>query len=161
MNNLSSTVLKAGVIVGTLDILSAFIYYFIATGDTNVFTVLKYIASGLFGKEAYAGGITMILTGLFLHYVIAFSFTIFFFWLHPKIDLLAKYKLLTGIMYGIFIWIIMNLLVVPLSRIPNRPLTLVNALINVAILIVCIGIPLSFMAYAHYRRGNLSPKRSQ
>ena len=36
MNNLISTIIKAGLIVGTLDILSAFLYYFIRTGDKNV-----------------------------------------------------------------------------------------------------------------------------
>ncbi len=56
MNKLISTIIKAGLIVGTLDILSAFIYYFIKTGDKNVFVVLRAVASGLFGKAAFSGG---------------------------------------------------------------------------------------------------------
>ncbi len=57
MNTLISRIIKAGLMAGTLDILSAFIYYFIKTGDKNVFIVLKSIASGLFGKEAFLGAI--------------------------------------------------------------------------------------------------------
>ncbi len=152
MNNLITKIIKAGLIVGTLDILSAFIYYFIKTGDKNVFTVLKYVASGIFGKEAFSGSNMMIIAGLVLHYSIAFAFTIFFFLLFPKIKAFSKNRILTGILYGIFIWIVMNLVVVPLSNIGSRPFTLVNALINVIILIVCIGLPLSFMTNTFYKR---------
>ncbi len=98
----------------------------------------------------------MMLAGLILHYIIAFAFTIFFFWLFPKIKLLSKNKILTGVIYGIFIWMVMNLVVVPLSNIGPRPFTLANALINVIILIVCIGLPLSFIANTFYTKGNLN-----
>lgn len=152
MNNLFLKIIKAGIIVGTLDILSAFIYYFIRTGGKSPFDVLKFIASGIFGKEAYSGGNMMILLGLILHYVIAFAFTIFFFWLYPKITIFSENKILAGTFYGIFIWVVMNLIVVPLSNIPNRPFNIANAIINVIILIVCIGIPLSFMANTFYNK---------
>lgn len=152
MNNLISKIIKAGLIVGTLDILSAFIYYFIKTGEKNVFNVLKFVASGLFGKEASSAGNKMIIAGLVLHYIIAFAFTIFFFWLFPKIKTFSKNKILTGVIYGIFIWMVMNLVVVPLSNVGSRPFNMINALINVIILIVCIGIPLSFMATAYYKK---------
>ena len=36
--------------------------------------------------------------------------------------------------------------VVPLSKVGTRPFVLTNAIINILILIVCIGLPLSFMA---------------
>ncbi len=157
MNNTSSKIISAGLIVGTLDILSAFIYYFIKTGNRNVFNALKYVASGLFGKQAISGGTEMILAGLILHYVIAFSFTIFFFWLFPKIKALSKYLILTGILYGAFIWCVMNLVVVPLSSIGNRPFNISNAIINMLILMVCIGIPLSFMTNRFYKNKTRNP----
>lgn len=152
MNKLTSAIIKSGLIVGTLDILSAFIYVFIKTGQFVPFSILKFVASGVFGKEASSGGTAIIVSGLVFHYLIAFSFTFFFFWLFPKIKALLENKLLTGIMYGIFIWIIMNLIIVPLSSVPHRPFNIVNALINALILIVCIGIPLSFMASNFYRK---------
>jgi len=152
MNKLLSRITTAGLIVGTLDILSAFIYYYIKTGK-NPLLILQYIASGIYGKEAFSGGSTMMLTGLVLHYVIAMAFTIFFFWIFPKIKDLSKNKIMTGIFYGIFIWVVMNRAIVPLSKIPNAPFNIVNALINAAILIICIGIPLSFMANAFYKTG--------
>ncbi len=142
---LSARVIKAGLIVGTLDILAAFIHYLIKTGQNPV-VILKFIASGVFGKEAFTAGNIMFFWGLIFHFVIAFSFTLFFFWIFPKIPALSKNRILTGIIYGIFIWVVMQLLVVPLSRTPKQPFNFTNAVINVIILIVCIGIPLSFMA---------------
>jgi uncharacterized membrane protein YagU involved in acid resistance len=147
---------KTGVFVGTLDILAAFIYYFINTGEKRVLNVLKFIESGLFGKQAFAEGNKMMIAGLFLHYIIAFAFTLFFFWLYPKIHAFSKSTILTGILYGIFIWTVMNLVVLPLSNTPSQPFSLLNALINILILVACMGIPLSWMANSFYKKVNLS-----
>ena len=151
MNKLLSRVLTAGLIAGTLDLSAAFIYYYAKTGK-NPLTILHYIASALFGKEAYAGGTTMLVAGALLHYIIAMSFTVFFFWLARKLKGFASHRVLTGVVYGLFVWAVMNLVVVPLSAIPTRPFNLENALINAAILVVCIGLPLSFLAASFYRR---------
>ncbi|HUR10327.1 MAG TPA: hypothetical protein VM012_03110 [Flavitalea sp.] len=154
MNRSTSSVFRAGLIVGTLDILSAFLYYFLKTGK-NVLNVLKFVAGGIYGKQAAAGGTGIMVVGLVLHYLIAFAFTVFFFWVFPKTKVFASNKILTGLMYGIFIWMVMNLAVVPLSKIGNRPFDLKNALINLIILIVCLGIPLSFMANAFYKKSEI------
>jgi hypothetical protein len=150
MNNLSYRIIKAALVVGTLDIVSACTHYIIKTGK-NPTDVLKFVASGFFGSEAFSGGTSMIVAGLLFHYFIAFSFTIIFFLLYPKIKFLGKNKIATGVLYGILVWCIMNLVVIPSSNIPQRPFNLVNATVNMAILIVCIGIPLSFMANNYYK----------
>ncbi|HSH66820.1 MAG TPA: hypothetical protein VLB84_13740 [Bacteroidia bacterium] len=109
------TVLVLGLLVGTLDILAAILDFYINTGK-NPSSIFKYISSAILGKEAFTGGTGIIIIGLFLHYGIAFLFTIFFVWLHvKKKKLLPGNRLLTGIVYGIFIWMVMNLIIVPLS----------------------------------------------
>jgi|SRR5450432_1437675 hypothetical protein len=151
MKPLTAKIIKAGLIVGTLDILSAFIHVCIKTGSPHIPDILKFIASGIFGKDASSGGIGMVLAGLVFHYVIAFTWTIFFFWLYPKIKAASKNRIWTGIVYGIFVWVVMNLVVVPLSNIPHRDFNIWNALINTIILMVCVGLPLSFMASVHFK----------
>ena len=151
MNSLYPRIIKAGLIVGTLDILSACTYYYIKTSN-NPLNILKYVASGFFGKQANTGGTGMIAAGLAFHYAIAFAFTIFFFWLFPRIIPVLRNKILTGIVYGVFVWLVMNLVVVPMSNIGSRPFNLLNSIINAVILIVCIGIPLSFMANSFYKK---------
>ncbi len=145
------SLVKTGLFVGSLDILAAFLLVFIRTGKLQIFNIFKFIASGIFGKDASAGGLKMIIIGFILHYVIALIFTMLFFWLYPKMNLDSKNKWATGISYGVFIWLLMNLIVLPLSNVIQRPFSLSNALINIGILIICIGIPLSLLARKFYR----------
>lgn len=151
MHTFYSKWLKAGLLVGTLDIAAAFLYYFIKTGK-NPLRVLTFIASGILGKAAYEGGNEIQLVGLVLHYIIAITFAFFFFWLFARINGLRKVSLLAGIVYGLFVWMVMNLVVVPLSNVTKQPFRWEGALINMLILIVCIGIPLSILAKGYYRK---------
>ncbi|HEY9229924.1 MAG TPA: hypothetical protein VIP11_24950, partial [Gemmatimonadaceae bacterium] len=48
-------------------------------------------------------------------------FTIFFFAIAAKIPALIKSPIVTGVIYGIGIYAVMNYVVVPLSRIGARP----------------------------------------
>ncbi len=152
MRNVAATVLKAGLLVGTLDIGAAFLYYTLRTGGKPPWVVLQYIASGLFGPAAYAGGMRMHAAGLLLHYGIAFAFTLFFFRIFSFLKRRAGHTLLIGVGYGLFTWAVMNLVVVPLSGIPRPPFAWSDALINAAILVVCMGIPLAAMAHAYYQK---------
>lgn len=146
MNNiLSAKTIKAALLVGTLDILAAGIQFYLKTNKGPA-PVLKFIASGIFGKDAFTTGDIMILYGLLFHFFIAFIFTVFFFWVCKKLPSLLKLKYLTGILFGAFIWIVMNFLVLPISNANKSSFNFTNAIIAIIILIVCIGIPLSLIA---------------
>lgn len=142
-------ILAAWLLAGTLDITSAFVL--VALSGKNPLLVGNYIASAVFGRtDAYAGGTPMVIIGLMLHYLIAFIFTVVFFLLYPKIYAVIKNKFAAGILYGLFIWCVMNLLVVPLTRIPARAFNLSNALQNIIILMLAIGLPVSLIACHYY-----------
>ena len=114
--NLYSSIIKTGLIAGTLDLLAAITHYYIQTGKTPE-GVFKFIASGAFGSSAFSGGTEMIIAGILLHYLIAFGFTILFFLVYPKLkQWIAPYITITGFVYGILAWCVMNLLVMPLSN---------------------------------------------
>lgn len=144
---LITKVLLAGIIVGTLDISAAMLQFFIKTGK-DPFIVLKFVASGVFGSAAMKGGADMIAWGFLFHYIIAMSFTVFFFWLCSRRPSLLQNRLLTGIGYGIFTWAVMRFVVVPLSLTNKQPATLSGTIMAILILVVCIGIPLAYMAAA-------------
>jgi hypothetical protein len=147
-------ILKAWLLVGTLDILAACILVLVKSGK-NPLIVLTFIASAIFGKDAYTGGAVMQVIGLVFHYFIALCFTVFFFFLYPRLKLLRSNVILTGIVYGLFVWCVMNLVVVPSTQITSRPFDLTNAIINMLILIACIGMPLALMAKKSYPRSVL------
>lgn len=140
-------ILLSGIIVGTLDITAALLQFFIKTGK-DPFIVPKFVASGVFGNAAMKGGADMIAWGFLFHYIIALCFTVFFFWLISRRPALLQNRLLTGIGYGVFTWAVMRFVVVPLSFTTKQPSTLSGTLIAILILIVCIGIPLAYMAAA-------------
>ena len=111
---------------------------------------MQYIASGVFGKEAFSGGTATVIAGLIFHYIIAISFTALYFIVFPYIPFLGKQKLVGGLLYGAFVWSVMNLVTVPLSNTYKSPLTWSGASLNMAILIVCIGLPISLLATKYY-----------
>jgi uncharacterized membrane protein YagU involved in acid resistance len=151
--NAFSTIAKAGLVAGLLDITAAFINYRISTGKNPV-RVLEFIASGVFGKSAFAGDATMALLGFVFHMTIALIFAVLFFLLCCKISWLYKDRWTAGIVYGILVWIIMNLLVVPQSNTPPIPFTPAKALLAVGILIVCVGWPVAFIIGHYFRQGD-------
>ena len=138
------TILQAWLLVGTLDILAACISYTLKTGKNPV-AVLRFVASGLVGQDAFTGSM-MPVWGLLFHYLIAFGFTVAFFWLYPRLRLYTINKYLLGILYGAVVWAVMNLMVVPLSNTPKSPFTLSSVLISMSILMAVIGLPLSIIA---------------
>lgn len=134
-------VLLIALIAGTLDGLAAVIFL----GKMNFMGVFQYISSAIIGPNAFAGGIKMTLIGLVLHYFIAFSFTLVFTIASTKTSILRKNVILSGIIYGIVVWTIMTLLIIPLTKIPAAPFNYERATLNVVILIFCIGLPISYL----------------
>lgn len=139
-------ILRAGLLAGTLDVLAAI--FLLAKG--NAVGTLKFIASGVFGKAAFSGGYGMVALGAVFHYFIATSFAAGYFWAYPHLPFLQKNRWLSGVLYGVFVWTVMNLVVVPMSKAPQSSLAWDSALKNMAILVVCIGLPIAWLADQFY-----------
>lgn len=142
----TKTILKAALIVGTLDITAACTQVYLRTGKPSIKPVLFFVASGLLGKQAFTHGDIMMLAGLLIHYCIAAAFTVFFFLVISRWSFSHQQRLLTGILYGAFVWMVMNLLVLPLTASAPLKRTPSSIAISMFILVVCIGIPLAFLA---------------
>lgn len=148
--NAAFIIFKTGLIAGSLDITAACMQFYIRTGK-GPGNVLRYVASGVFGRKAFTGGVPMACWGLFFHYLIAFGFTIFFFWIYPVTRLVSKSTIITGLFYGAFAWAVMNLLVVPISNIKPLPVfDISRAFTAMLILMFCIGLPISILISRYY-----------
>ena len=150
--SIQKKIIAAGLLVGTLDISAAIIKTLINGG--NPVRMFQFIASGVFGKAAFAGGAAFAAYGLLFHYCIAMCWTIFFFLVIAKWKITAENRVLTGIMYGVFIWGIMSRVILPLSSAPALKFKWMQAIIAMLILIAAIGLPLSFMAAKYYAATN-------
>ena len=122
---------------------------------TTALQILKGIAAALFGKTVIGNETVMAVIGLFLHYFIAFCFTGFYFFISRYIYFLRNNAVINGLLYGIFVWMVMNLVVLPLSQAYSSPFTWPGFLRSVVILMLCIGLPISLMAAKYYKKLNL------
>ena len=141
----------AGIIAGTLDALAAIINYYASTGKNPV-RVFVFIASGVFGKDAYASSQSIAVFGVLFHYLIAIIFSVFYFLIYPMLRFLRINKFFSAFLYGIFVWLIMNFIVVPLSNTAPLPFHIKGALLAILILIICVGIPICFIANSFYKK---------
>ncbi len=148
---LFSAVLWTSLVAGTLDAIGAIINYLIAYGKNPV-RIFYYIASGVFGKEAYSVGNIMAVLGLVFHYLIALVFTSFFFLLASRIIWLQRHLPISGIFYGIFIWLVMNCIVLPFSNVVRGPFNPAQAIIGILILILAVGIPISIRSSLYFSK---------
>lgn len=138
-----------GFIAGTLDIAAACLMYFMSSGKGPM-NVLLYIASGVVGTSAFTAGWAMALLGLLLHFVIAYSFTVLLFLLYPKISGFIKNDFVLALLFGMVIWTIMNLVVLPLSGVPKSEFNLVSAIKGALVLVLAVGLPISLSARKYY-----------
>lgn len=136
-----------GFVAGTLDGLAAAITYYLST-EKDPLNVYRFVASGVFGTDALSGGVPMAIWGVIFHYVIAAGWTILFFLLSSRISFLLKNWIVSGILYAVFVWIVMNMVIVPLSLVPVKQglKEWHDILKGATILILCIGLPISYSA---------------
>lgn len=148
VKNLLKAILFAGLIVGILDGTAASVVSYFPRGITPD-RVFRFVASGVFGKDAFAGGIPMALMGLLFHFIIAYGWTTLFFLAYPKIKFLSKNKFIVGIVYGIIVLLLMDSVIVPLSNVPNaKPGTI--SLQQLIIHMFIVGLPISLLANRYY-----------
>lgn len=142
-------IFKTTLIAGTLDITAACTQAWLVKG-TMPDIVLKYLASGIFGKDAFSGGAGMILFGLLVHFLIAFACVLVYFLLYPKLKFLHWNIFFSSLLIAIIAWAVTTRLIIPLSRITPGAFDITKALIAVSILYVCIGLPISYFTKRFY-----------
>jgi uncharacterized membrane protein len=137
------TILRAGLLAGTLDITAALVIY--AHSGAQRIRLLQGIASGLLGKAAFQGGLSTAALGLLCHFVIAMSWAAIYFAVSRRVRFLVEHAVVSGVLYGVIIYFIMNHVVVPISAIGPRPFVLSHALLAAGILIPCVGLPIALV----------------
>jgi hypothetical protein len=146
------TILIAGAIAGTLDLTGALIVYAVILKKATAVVILQRIAAAAFGLRALKGGYSMALWGVIFHYFIAFSFTAAYVLIYPHQSLMRKSRMVSGVLYGLLVWIIMNRIVLPMTKLPLIRFQWSGALIGAALLVFFIGLPVAFITEAAYRK---------
>ena len=151
-NGAARTILTTGIVAGLLDATAGVTVYLIFKG-LNPIQVLQFIASGLLGSSAFTGGLVTAAAGLVLHFAISFAFAIAFYVAYANVSLLRKNVWVTGLLYGLFIWLFMNLLVLPNSNIAKAPKDIVSAL-EIIWHMALVGLPIAWITAKYYQPKN-------
>jgi uncharacterized membrane protein YagU involved in acid resistance len=139
----AQTILWSGLISGAVDATAGVVVYWIFKG-LNPLQVLQYIASGIFGPQVINGSFFYVIVGLVLHFAIAFAFAIAYYLAFPFIRSFAKNTYVNGLLYGAFIWVFMNYLVLPNSNIPHSPKDIVSVL-EIIWHMALVGLPIAII----------------
>lgn len=120
---------------------------------TPFILIWQYIASGIVGEAAFAGGMATAWLGLFFHLIISFVIAAVFILAADRIPLLRRHVIVGSLLYGFGVFIVMNMIVTPLSAAPPIPAPAMPWLIE-AILehVLLVGLPLGIIVR---RNGNI------
>jgi hypothetical protein len=141
----------SGIIVGILDGTAASVNAYLARGISPA-AVFRYVASGAFGKEAFTMSESVVIYGLIFHFIIAIAWTFLFYALATRIRFLTTNWLPAGLGYGVLVWIGMNAVVLPLSKVAPLVYRLVPTTIMIGIHMFVIGLSVSYLASRYFRR---------
>jgi hypothetical protein len=108
--------------------------------------VFKTIAAGLLGRDAFAGGLAVAGLGLALHVLIAFMVVTTYYGLSSRLPLWRRRPLLCGPLYGLLVYAVMNLVVIPLSALGSPRFALWQVVGGMLIHAAGVGLPAAFFA---------------
>jgi uncharacterized membrane protein YagU involved in acid resistance len=137
-------ILWGGLLCGVLDAAAAMVQF--GLQDIPPVRVWQRVASGLIGEQAFHRGWITAALGLLLHFFIAFSAATVFCVAASHIPLLLESPLVAGALYGICVFLVMNLIVIPLSAGPKRKARASTVAVQVVIHILFVGLPISLSA---------------
>lgn len=137
-------VLAAGAVAGALDLAYAFTVW--GLRDVPPTVILMSIASGLYGRAAYAGGLPMAGLGALLHFMMTTIMAAVFARLAVAAPLLARRPVAAGAGYGVVILLTMKYVVVPLSRaVVGKNESLALMIGGLAAHVLLVGIPIALI----------------
>ncbi len=144
-------VFLATVVVAAADLADAVVIWVVLFQRSTVQRILQSIASGLLGPDAFRGGSTTALLGLGLHLTIALGWTLVFLallqrwpWLRARTRA-VRGAVLVGLVYGAAVWLLMDGVVLPLSRARAVSPTVAWFWIQLATHPLVVGLPIALI----------------
>jgi hypothetical protein len=145
-NSLLRLIALGGLITGTAH--SIIFHWFVSSvlGGYPLTAVYQYIASGALGESAFAGGIATALLGVLFHFIVSFVAAGVFILSANGISFLRRYAIVGSLLFGFGVFIVMSMIVVPLSAAPPLPApTTPQLTMNILEHILVIGLPLGIL----------------
>jgi uncharacterized membrane protein YagU involved in acid resistance len=140
----AKAILYGTLVAGALDATDGVVFF--GLQGLNPVQVLQYIASGLIGQRAFHGGLATAGLGAVLHFGIAAVVAAIYVAASLKLAVLRQQPFVLGPLYGAAVYLVMNLIVLPMSAVAHTPITtaaLLNGLLGHAFF---VGMPIALFA---------------
>jgi hypothetical protein len=130
-------ILVGGLVAGGLDTISAYV--------TLNATWPRAVAGGLLGMGAFKGGAGVYALGLFLEFFIATGAAAVYYAFSRKLEFLKQHFFICGLFFGIAVYLIMNLLVLPLCALHvHSPISRSDLIEGILVHMILIGLPIAY-----------------
>jgi hypothetical protein len=145
-NSLLRLSVIGGIITGLLHLVVQIGIVFGLILKTPIISSLQYVASGAMGDAAFTGGLATALFGLVLDFIMTTIMAGVFIFGADRIPLLRRHVIPGSLLYGFGVFIVMNLIVLPLSAAPALPAPPMWLFIELILQhILLIGLPLGIL----------------
>jgi hypothetical protein len=119
-------ILIAGFIAGTIDVGAACVI-----NSLGPVVILKAIAAGILGPASFRGGAAVAALGLILQWLMSWDIAAVYLVAAANMPILRARWILSGLAYGMVVFIVMNFIVMPLSAVGHFPtFTVIRAVGN-------------------------------
>ncbi len=133
-----------GIVAAILDLLDPIIFF--GLRGVAPIKIPQSIASGVLGRGAYSGGVRTALLGLALHLFIALVWATVFVLASRFLPFLTRHAVLSGLIYGAFIYVVMYYLVLPHTNVfPKNHASGPVLLNSIAAMVLLVGLPISLV----------------
>jgi hypothetical protein len=151
-NSLLRLSVIGGLICGTADVIIYHWFVQNVLGGVPLITLYQYIASGALGESAFAGGIPTALLGVLFHFIFSIVIAGVFILGVDRIPLLRRHIIPGSLLYGFGVFIVMNMIVTPLSATPPIPTpTTPELIVTIIVHILVAGLLLGIVVRRNTR----------
>lgn len=140
------SIVIAGLVIGVVGGLDQTTFFVLTQHFTPV-SIFQYIASGLLGAAAFAGGYTTALLGLLIHFVISFVVAGVFIVAASRIAFLRRTALPSAMIYGAAVNMFMSVAVLPFSKAPPIPVSTLLVVHGLVADAIFVGLPLAITVW--------------
>jgi hypothetical protein len=142
-----ATILGGGLLAGLLDGCDAVVFYGWTAGVGPV-RIFQYIASGLLGASAFAGGWHTVALGIALHFLIAIGAASVYYAASLLQPAFLRRPWLWGPMFGVGVYFFMQRVAIPLSLVTrlSHPLLSLEFVDQMISHTMFVGFPIAWMA---------------
>jgi uncharacterized membrane protein YagU involved in acid resistance len=143
-------IVGGGILAGAIDLTFACTYHGLVSGVPPM-RILQAIGSGVFGNDSFQMGYESAAVGFIAHFFILIVAAALFNAARARISFLREHAYISGMAFGVAIYLTMNYIVLPLSAVPHFKSTTISTLSDFAVHVLLLG-PAISLAARHFDR---------